>query len=50
MLNRNFVNFSQNIEVYHNGELTVRRKPEINKNIVSDSMYKFFDPWYIFED
>ena len=49
-LNRAMINFSQDVEIYHNGVLTVRRRPQTTEQIVYKSIGARGDPFYIFED
>lgn len=49
-VNRAMVNFTQDVEIYHNGVLTVKRRPLTTEQIVYKSINERGDPFYIFED
>lgn len=49
-LNRAFVNYSQDVEIYHNGALTVRRRPQTIEQVVYKTIGDRGDPFYVFED
>lgn len=49
-LNRFVVNFAHDVKIWHNGSLTVSRKPEKKKDIINKSIEARLDPDYIFED
>jgi hypothetical protein len=49
-LNRFIVNFTQDVQIWHNGSLTVSRRPEKKKDIIVKTIETRLDPEYIFED
>ena len=49
-INRLFVNFSQNVKIYHNNVLTVDKMPMRNLSIVQQTIDDRVDPFYIFEE
>ena len=49
-LNRFVVNFAQDVNIWHNGSLTVSRRPEKKKDVINKTIEDRLDPDYIFED
>ena len=50
MVNKKMVDFSQNIRIFHNGELTVDEKIKQNPETMEKTFLERKDYFYIFED
>jgi hypothetical protein len=49
-INHLFVDFSQEVKIWHNGTLTVCKKPERRLDFAIKTIESRLDPHYIFED